>query len=255
MNELQALAISYTNEGYERASHTTLLRWLQATHPDAEIPQTAWSSLQDSSWYSQQQVTQAFLEYARMQHAKGIVDADLQAGLGVLFYTSNQFDRAKDCFEAALSVRPTDYQLWNRLGSSLSNGNNHEESLGAYQEALNLRPTYVRAISNVAVACSFTPLVSSTTADSCNLGLNIGAYKESAEHLLGALSLQSASGSGSEYLWSTLQRVIVSMVRVAFGFIEEILAEPAFQGRHDLSGMTEPGRRDLEAFRNNGFDF
>jgi peroxin-5 len=83
------------------------------------------------------------------------VDADLQAGLGVLFYTSNQFDRAKDCFEAALSVRPTDYQLWNRLGSSLSNGNNHEESLGAYREALNLRPTYVRAISNVAVACSF----------------------------------------------------------------------------------------------------
>jgi len=215
------LAISYTNEGYERASHTMLLRWLQAAHADVQIPDTAWSSLQDSSWYSHQQVTQAFLDYARVQHSKGIVDADLQAGLGVLFYTSNQFDRAKDCFEAALSVRPTDYQLWNRLGSSLSNGNDHEESLGAYREALNLRPTYVRAISNVAVAC-----------------LNIGAYKESGEHLLGALLLQSASGDGSEYLWSTLRRVMLEM------------------NRPDLAEMTNSGgKRDLEVFRNNGFDF
>ena len=216
----QPLAISYTNEAYERASHTMLLRWLQATHPDAEIPQTAWTSLQESSWYSHQQVTQAFLDYARVQHSQGIVDADLQAGLGVLFYTSNMFDRAKDCFGAALSVRPTDYQLWNRLGSSLSNGNNHEESLGAYREALNLRPTYVRAISNVAVACLFTPPLFSTAADSHDLGLNIGAHKESAEHLLGALSLQSASGDGSEYLWSTLRRVMLEMVGAGPGRIE-----------------------------------
>jgi peroxin-5 len=189
-----------------------LLRWLQAAHPDAEIRQTAWESLRESSWYSNQQVAQAFIDYARLQHSKGIVDADLQAGLGVLFYTSNQFDRAKDCFEAALSVRPTDYQLWNRLGSSLSNGNNHEESLGAYQEALNLRPTYVRAISNVAVACPSIPLLFSTDTEFNDPGLNIGAYKESAEHLLGALSLQRASDSGSDYLWSTLRRVMLEMV-------------------------------------------
>ena len=46
-----------------------------------------------------------------------------------------------------------DYTLWNRLGSSLSNGNKPEEALGAYREALQLRPTYTRAIYNVAVAC------------------------------------------------------------------------------------------------------
>ena len=48
---------------------------------------------------------------------------------------------------------PQDYLLWNRLGSSLSNGNKPEESLGAYREALMLRPTYTRAIYNVGVAC------------------------------------------------------------------------------------------------------
>ena len=48
-----------------------------------------------------------------------------------------------------------DYLLWNRLGSSLSNGNKPEESLGAYREALVLRPTYTRAIYNVGVACKW----------------------------------------------------------------------------------------------------
>lgn len=201
-----------------------LLRWLQAAHPDAEISQTAWSSLQESSWYSQQQVTQAFLDYARVQHSRGIVDADLQAGLGVLFYTSNQFDRAKDCFEAAISVRPTDYQLWNRLGSSLSNGNNQEESLGAYREALNLRPTYVRAISNVAVACPFIPLLCFVAVNFPDLGLNIGAFKESAEHILSALLLQSASHHGSEYLWSTLRRVMIEMVSACCSNGTELLS-------------------------------
>ena len=122
-------------------------------------------------------VTEAFLNVARAQHAQGVIDPDIQLALGVLFYTNNSYDRAKDCFEAALSLRPTvhsyppsaierilivcapylsqDYLLWNRLGSSLSNGNKPEESLGAYREALMLRPTYTRAIYNVGVACKW----------------------------------------------------------------------------------------------------
>ena len=57
---------------------------------------------------------------------------------------------------------PQDYLLWNRLGSSLSNGSKPEEALGAYKQALQLRPTYTRAIYNVGVACEchavFDPL-------------------------------------------------------------------------------------------------
>ena len=44
--------------------------------------------------------------------------------------------------------------MWNRLGSSLSNGNHPEDALGAYREALQRRPTYTRAIYNVGVACT-----------------------------------------------------------------------------------------------------
>lgn len=52
-----------------------------------------------------------------------------------------------------LMISLQDYLLWNRYGSSLSNGNNPEEALGAYRQALNIHPTYTRAIYNVGVAC------------------------------------------------------------------------------------------------------
>ena len=34
------------------------------------------------------------------------MDPEVQIGLGVLFYAKGDFERAKDCFEAALAIRP-----------------------------------------------------------------------------------------------------------------------------------------------------
>jgi peroxin-5 len=34
------------------------------------------------------------------------MDPDLQIGLGVLFYTNSDYERAKDCFATALGARP-----------------------------------------------------------------------------------------------------------------------------------------------------
>jgi peroxin-5 len=107
--------------------------------------------------------------------------------------------------------------LWNRLGSSLSNGNKPEESLGAYREALMLRPTYTRAIYNVGVACKWQFSTQPSTMHSLTLwsfpaGLNIGAHKEAAEHFLSALSMQEATGEKSKQLLQTLRRAFLAMV-------------------------------------------
>ncbi|KAJ2930263.1 hypothetical protein H1R20_g6840, partial [Candolleomyces eurysporus] len=218
-----SLAISFTNESYDRGSHAMLLRWLRARYPTFPVPEeTVKAMATNSAWDTHGRVTDAFLNLARDQHSKGVLDADVQIGLGVLFYTNSEYDRAKDCFEAALSARPKDYLLWNRLGSSLSNGNKPEEALGAYREALQLRPTYTRAIYNVGVAC-----------------LNIGADKEAAEHFLSALALQdsSASGDTSDQLWFTLRRALLSM-------------------RNDLADLAKPeAKTSLDVFRREGFEF
>ncbi|KAG6850948.1 hypothetical protein H0H93_005817 [Arthromyces matolae] len=235
-----SLAISFTNESYDRASHTMLLRWLRARYPSLEVPEsTVQAVATHSSWDTHNRITELFLTLARTQHAEGIVDPDVQIGLGVLFYTNGEYDRAKDCFESALTVRPNDYTLWNRLGSCLSNGSKPEEALGAYQEALQLRPTYTRAIYNVGVAC-----------------LNIGAHKEAAEHFLSALNLQeSSNGDTSDQLWYTLRRALIAMVSASKTKLVYMVLMSE-QERPDLADMAKPeAKSKLEIFRKEGFDF
>lgn len=212
-NDDQSLAIAYTNEAYERASLTMLLRWLQAKYPSLSIPEETLKSVTQSAWHSSPLIMDAFLDLARSQNASGVVDADVQMALGVLLYSKGDYEHASDCFSSALSVQPSvrlsrphrtacihslsqDFRLWNRYGSCLSNGNRPEESLSAYQEALRQRPTYTRAVYNVAVAC-----------------MNIGAHQEAVEHLLGALAGQESAGKEtSEQLWTTLRRAFSIMV-------------------------------------------
>ncbi|KAG8987366.1 Peroxisomal membrane signal receptor PTS1 [Tulasnella sp. JGI-2019a] len=219
-----SLAISYTNEGYELAANNILREWLSSQYPRSGLPPP---NAAQSLWHARDETTTGFIRVAQELHAQNKSDPDVQIGLGVLYYCDQEYDKAKDCFESALWARPQDYLLWNRLGSCLSNGNKPEEALNVYREALRLRPTYTRAIFNVGVAC-----------------LNIGAYKEAAEHFLSALAAQrtasggppaNASEGNNEQLWKTLKKVFSLM------------------DRDDLAAMADSG--DVEVFRSSGFDF
>lgn len=101
---LKSLAVSYTNEAYEQASNTVLKEWLLAKYPSARMPPSQPSGI--SPWHSREVAKAGFIDVAQTLHAQGQSDPDLQVGLGVLYYSDGEYDKAKDCFEAALWSRP-----------------------------------------------------------------------------------------------------------------------------------------------------
>ncbi|KAJ2794430.1 hypothetical protein H4R20_006226, partial [Coemansia guatemalensis] len=100
-------------------------------------------------------------------------DADVQVALGVLFNISAEYEKAVDCFKAALSKRPDDYILWNRLGATQAHVGSNKEATAAYFRALELHPSFIRARYNMSLAST-----------------NMGQHREAAENCLIALSLQ-----------------------------------------------------------------
>ncbi|XP_078695944.1 peroxisomal targeting signal 1 receptor-like isoform X3 [Branchiostoma floridae x Branchiostoma belcheri] len=209
LTALMALAVSYTNESMQQQACQTLKSWLANTTKYSDlVPQGAEaagatakvSSLMSSELHDE--VRDLFIQAAR-RAPKDNIDPDVQCGLGVLFNLSGEYDKAVDCFNAALAVRPEDSLLWNRLGATLANGNRSEEAIQAYRRALQLRPGFVRSRYNLGISC-----------------VNLGVYKEAVEHFLTALNMQRA-GKGpkgeaalmSENIWSTLRMAISLMGR------------------------------------------
>lgn len=94
-----------------------LLRWLRATYPDYPVSEETIQAMKThTTWDTHSRMTDLFIGLARAQHSQGVIDADVQVALGILFYTNGEYDRAKDCFEAALTVRPkVCSQSWNVL--------------------------------------------------------------------------------------------------------------------------------------------
>ncbi|ALC48377.1 Pex5 [Drosophila busckii] len=223
---LMALAVCYTNEGLQNNAVKMLSNWLLA-HPQykqllADYPemQSEATSLASSliGGNKLRDLQQIYLDAVRLQPAQ--VDADIQEALGVLYNLSGEFDKAADCYRAALQVQPENAKVWNRLGASLANGSRSVEAVEAYQQALHLQPGFIRVRYNVGVCC-----------------MNLKAYKEAAEHLLTALTMQAHTNAArelpnaqaamgqnqmSESIWSTLKMVISLMGRSELqGYISE----------------------------------
>ncbi|CAK7270245.1 Peroxisomal membrane signal receptor PTS1 [Sporothrix epigloea] len=190
---LQALAVSYTNEGYDTTAYRTLERWLSAKYPQV-LPPAELSNAAEMGFTDRQQlherITAKFIQAAQLSPDGEHMDPDVQVGLGVLFYGGEEFDKAVDCFNAALASseqgtsnqRSQVHLLWNRLGATLANSGRSEEAIAAYEKALSLHPNFVRARYNLGVSC-----------------INMGCYDEAASHLLAALAMhKEVEKSGRE---------------------------------------------------------
>jgi peroxin-5 len=187
VDALMGLAVSYTNEGYDATAYRTLERWLSIKYPSIVSP-TDLSTAGDFGFTDRQRlhqkITDLFISAAQLSPDAETMDPDVQVGLGVLFYGAEEFDKAVDCFSAALAStesgisndKSTVHLLWNRLGATLANSSRSEEAIAAYEQALSLRPNFVRARYNLGVSC-----------------VNIGCYQEAAAHLLGALAMHKVT--------------------------------------------------------------
>ncbi|KAJ3359491.1 Peroxisomal membrane signal receptor PTS1 [Allomyces javanicus] len=188
-----ALAVSYTNESRPEPAFDSLRQWIhnnpKYAHLESNVVKTG-DSMRD--------VLNLYLE--AVQHSvDGEIDADVQAGLGVLFNVSEEYTKAVDCFQAALNQRPGDYLLWNKLGATLANSHEASRAMDAYFHALAINPSYIRARYNLAIAC-----------------INLGQHSEAVHHLLEALSIQAAannvtSGFMSANVWETLKMATLLM--------------------------------------------
>ncbi|XP_042573782.1 PEX5-related protein isoform X1 [Cyprinus carpio] len=210
LKALMALAVSLTNTGQQPEACEALHRWirynpryrhlLQDRSPldGSPLPRRRGSSISPISTLGCSQLVEVLELYqeAVQQNAEG-VDPDLQTGLGVLFNLSSEFDKAVDAFNAALSVRPEDYLLWNRLGATLANGDRSEEAVEAYTRALELQPGFIRSRYNLGISC-----------------INLGAHREAVNNFLTALHQQRKSRSHqvmSSNIWAAL-RIALSLM-------------------------------------------
>jgi peroxin-5 len=254
LDALMGLAVSYTNEGYDSTAYRTLERWLSVKYPQIVNPENVTPDV-DVSFTDRQilheKVTSLFIQAAQLSPSGEQMDPDVQVGLGVLFYCADEYDKAVDCFSAALASTESGtstrkdqvHLLWNRLGATLANSGRSEEAIEAYEKALTINPNFVRARYNLGVSC-----------------INIGCYPEAAQHLLGALAMHriveeksrerareiigEVDGIGDQ----ELERMIHISQNQSTNLYDTLRRVFSLMGRRDLADMVVAGM-DVSDFR------
>lgn len=255
LDALMGLAVSYTNEGYDSTAYRTLERWLSYKYPSVISPNEV-SGDADLGFTDRQllheRVTDLFIQAAQLSPSGAQMDPDVQVGLGVLFYCAEEYDKAVDCFSAALASTESGttnqqeqlHLLWNRLGATLANSGRSEEAIEAYEQALTINANFVRARYNLGVSC-----------------INIGCYPEAAQHLLGALSMhrvveqegreraREITGDGSNGMDDErLERMLHISQNQSTNLYDTLRRVFSQMGRRDLADQVVSGM-DVNVFR------
>jgi peroxin-5 len=183
---LLALGVSYVNELNHARAIETLKAWIKNNPKFAglELEDDLYGAAEpkesgmESAFDEVQQLLLRALEFDPKDAA------DVLEALGVVYNVSRDYDAAVDAFQKAIELRPDDYQLWNKLGATLANGNQSAKALPAYHRALQLKPKYARVWLNMAISHS-----------------NLQNYEEAARCYLQTLSLNPSA----IHCWSYLR--------------------------------------------------
>lgn len=215
---LLAISVSLANETYHYEACKHLLEWLinhdkyKSVGASLDVFHRLDELLSDDPFYINNvdenhysYVRDKFVEAARM--SPNNPDPEVQCALGVLFNIRGEYEKAVDCFKAALSVKSDDSLLWNRLGATLANGNKSDEAVIAYRKALEISPGFLRSRYNLAISL-----------------IHLNTYEEAAKQLIQILNMQAA-GRGSKNtqirtrsitstaIWNTLRTVATLLNR------------------------------------------
>ncbi|KAH8119082.1 TPR-like protein [Phellopilus nigrolimitatus] len=233
-----ALAISHTNEGDRLAADETVEQWVRRNAKYERVVTDFFERTEKLNGATLDSLNQArkhdelihcLMAMARHGSTNGDVDADVQIALAVLLNTSEEYLKAQDCFKAALSVRPDDWQLYNRVGATLANSGLSEDAFQYYYRALELNPAYIRARFNLGISCMNMrvrsdphPLDALIMQDSDrSVSMEPGSGAES--------SAQDTRGITSSTLWDSLRTSCLHLQRI------------------DLATLCD--RKDIEGFR------
>jgi len=180
LEALLALAVSHTNEFHQTKAALALRDWMYR-NPKY---QNLFPNQVETDYVDIHEVEDMYIQAAK---SSDIVDPMVYSALGLIYNLSFEFDKAIDCFRAALQERPDDYLLWNKLGATTANSTfgreRAPEAIDAYFRALQKKPKYTRARANLGISYMAT-----------------NNYIEAAKCFLGALEINN-----SEHLWDNLR--------------------------------------------------
>eukprot|EP00657_Telonema_sp_P-1_P010939 TRINITY_DN5641_c0_g2_i1.p1 TRINITY_DN5641_c0_g2~~TRINITY_DN5641_c0_g2_i1.p1 ORF type:complete len:259 (-),score=92.65 TRINITY_DN5641_c0_g2_i1:54-830(-) len=173
LDALLELGVSCTNELDQNQALAFLETWLEA-HPVYRQVVGSAGPPEDAigTFAMTERVIQLFKNAAELANH----DADPFMALGVLCNLSREYEDAAVWFKKALQINPSSHSLWNKLGATQANGSKSKDAIHAYNQALALKPTYVRAWINMGISyqnqslyneacCYFCLLYTSDAAD------------------------------------------------------------------------------------------
>ncbi|KAL4249997.1 peroxisomal targeting signal receptor family protein [Abortiporus biennis] len=227
-----ALAVSYTNDGNRHGTYDAIREWVdrneryRAASDAFSMSNAQLDDMTPSERFNR--LAECLMAMARSD-TSGEIDPDIQIALAVLLNTNEEYEKARDCFTAALAVRPDDWLLYNRVGATLANSGHPEEALQYYYRALELNPAYIRARFNLGISC-----------------INLRLFDEASQHILHALVLQDSDsgvlstpddkrGVMSNTLWESLKTCCVHMQRIDLATICDQQDLDAFLLNHALA--------------------